>query len=55
MMNTNYRKRYNFSDLVRDALHPHLPSSVQADNPVRRDGREDGTAAAYWMPRMRGA
>jgi hypothetical protein len=21
MLNTNYRRRYNFSDLVRDALH----------------------------------
>jgi len=32
-----------------------LSSSAKADDPVRRDGSEDGTAAAYWMPRMRGA
>ena len=54
----NYRGRYNFSDLVRDAPHRiliRLSSSAKADDPVRREGYEDRAAAAYWMPRLRGA
>src|SRR4030095_7904455 len=34
---------------------PQMSSPANAGDPVHRYGNDDGTAAAYWVPRFRGA
>jgi hypothetical protein len=59
MLKANYQNRYNFNGLVRDAPQPvhihdcHHPRKRMIQYAVTTV--ENRMAAAYWMPRLRGA